>query len=70
VLRLCWEVDLTGPTVLVVGSEARGLSEAVRDVATERAGIPMPGGAESLNAGAAAAVLLYEAVRQRRTRPA
>jgi len=64
--RMCWEVDLTGPTVLVVGSEAHGLSESVLAVATDRATIPMPGGAESLNAATAAAVLLYEAVRQRR----
>ena len=53
------------PTAVVVGSEASGLSEAVLAMATDRATIPMPGGAESLNAAAAAAVLLYEAVRQR-----
>ena len=68
--RVCWDVDLRGPTVLVVGSEARGVSSAVRAEATERLAIPMPGGAESLNAGAAAAVLLYEATRQRRQPPA
>jgi len=61
-----WEVDMAGPTVLVVGSEAHGLSESVLAAATDRAMIPMPGGAESLNAAAAAAVLLYEAVRQRK----
>jgi TrmH family RNA methyltransferase len=60
-----WEADLRGPTVLVMGSEAHGLSEEVRAAADGTMSIPMPGGAESLNAGAAAAVLLCEAVRQR-----
>jgi len=64
--RPCWEADLRRPTVLVVGSEAHGASDAVRAEATERITIPMPGGAESLNAAVAAAVLLYEALRQRR----
>ncbi|MFW6108557.1 MAG: TrmH family RNA methyltransferase [bacterium] len=63
--RLCWEADLRGAAVLVVGSEARGLSEAVLAAAGERVRVPMPGGAESLNAAMAAGVLLYEAVRQR-----
>jgi len=49
----------------VVGSEVRGLSAAVRAEADEGVRIPMPGGAESLNAGVAAGVLLYEALRQR-----
>jgi len=66
--RLCWEADLTGPTVVVVGSEAHGLSETVRAAATERVAVPMPGGAESLNAGVVAGVLLYEALRQRSAR--
>jgi len=63
--KLCWEAELAGPMALVVGSEARGVSEAARAQADEAVAIPMPGGAESLNAAAAAAVLLYEAVRQR-----
>ena len=67
--RLCWSVPLTGPTVLVVGGETRGLSEAVSAAADQRVAIPMPGGAESLNAGVAAGVLLYEAVRQRAAAP-
>jgi len=63
--RRVWDSDLRSPLALVVGSEAHGLSPAVRAVADETVGIPMPGGAESLNAAAAAAVLLYEVVRQR-----
>ncbi|HUT31998.1 MAG TPA: RNA methyltransferase [Planctomycetota bacterium] len=66
----CWEADLCGPTVLVVGSEAHGVSDAVRAEATDRVAIPMPGRAESLNAAAAAAILLYEALRQRLDREA
>jgi len=68
--RRCWEADLRGPAVVVVGSEAHGASDAVRAEATERVAIPMPGGAESLNAAAAAAILLYEASRQRLDREA
>ena len=60
-----WEADLCGPAVLVVGSEARGVSDAARAEATDRVAVPMPGGAESLNAAATAAILLYEALRQR-----
>ncbi len=63
--RPCWAVDLTGATVIVVGSEARGVGEATGAMADEQVAIPMPGGGESLNAGAAAGVLLYEALRQR-----
>lgn len=60
--------DLTGPAVLVVGNETRGMSSAWQELADEIALIPMGGAASSLNAAAAAAVLLYEADRQRRTR--
>lgn len=63
--RLAWETDLCGPTLIVIGSEAHGASDAVRAEATDLVAIPMPGGAESLNAAAAAAILLYEALRQR-----
>ncbi|WP_165986697.1 23S rRNA (guanosine(2251)-2'-O)-methyltransferase RlmB [Streptomyces sp. YIM 98790] len=56
---------LDGPVVLVVGSEGRGLSRLVGEVCDVRARIPMPGAAESLNAGVAAGVVLYEAARIR-----
>jgi TrmH family RNA methyltransferase len=45
------------------------VTDTVRADATERLAIPMPGGTESLNVAAAAAILLYEALRQRRDRP-
>jgi TrmH family RNA methyltransferase len=62
-----WRVPLAGPAALVVGSEHRGLPAAWLDAADEQVVIPMPGsgGVDSLNAAAAAAVLLFDAVRQR-----
>lgn len=63
--RLPQEVDLTGPTAFVFGGEGAGLSEALQARADVRVTIPMAAGIESLNVGAAAAVLLFERVRQR-----
>jgi RNA methyltransferase, TrmH family len=61
------EVDYRGPTALVLGSEATGLSSvwAGNDVKAVR--LPMLGAADSLNVSATAAVLFYEALRQRQT---
>ncbi|MEU5579465.1 MULTISPECIES: 23S rRNA (guanosine(2251)-2'-O)-methyltransferase RlmB [Streptomyces] len=56
---------LSGPVVIVVGSEGKGLSRLVGETCDFRVRIPMPGGAESLNAGVAAGVVLYEAARRR-----
>ncbi|MET9070839.1 23S rRNA (guanosine(2251)-2'-O)-methyltransferase RlmB [Streptomyces sp. NPDC004232] len=56
---------LDGPVVIVVGSEGRGLSRLVGETCDFRVRIPMPGGAESLNAGVAAGIVLYEAARRR-----
>ena len=58
-------VDWTGPRGLVVGAETRGVSDAWRDACQGTVGVPMLGGVESLNAAAAAAVILFEAARQR-----
>jgi TrmH family RNA methyltransferase len=63
--RLHVEADLRGPLALVVGSEATGLSEAWRGPDVESVRLPMAGVADSLNVSVAAAVLLYEAWRQR-----
>lgn len=60
------DADLTRPALLAVGNETRGLSEAWRSLCDELLLVPMSGSATSLNAAAAAAILLYEAVRQRR----
>lgn len=56
---------LDGPVVIVVGSEGKGLSRLVGETCDYRVSIPMPGGAESLNAGVAAGIVLYEASRRR-----
>jgi TrmH family RNA methyltransferase len=58
-------VDLTAPTVLLLGGEGGGLPGPLLEAAAERVRIPMTGTASSLNVHAAAAVLLYEAARQK-----
>jgi TrmH family RNA methyltransferase len=60
------DLDYTGRVAFVVGNEAWGIPEDDRALLTDVVGIPMPGDAESLNAGIAGAILLFEAVRQRR----
>jgi 23S rRNA (guanosine2251-2'-O)-methyltransferase len=55
------------PVVLVVGSEGRGLSRLVREACDLVASIPIGAGTESLNAGVAAGVALYEVARKRRS---
>lgn len=60
------EVDLASGAVLLLGSEAEGLGQTWRDPAVTPIRLPMCGVADSLNVSAAAAVLFYEALRQRR----
>jgi TrmH family RNA methyltransferase len=62
--------DLSGPTAIVVGSEAHGLPQAWLERADVRVRIPMFGRADSLNVSISAAIIVYEAVRQRLTGPA
>ena len=57
------KIDWTSPCMLVVGNEGNGLSAEARAACSERATIPMRGRAESLNASAAAAILLWEMMR-------
>jgi len=59
-----FDADLRGRVMLLVGNEGAGLSDAALDVATLQVAIPMPGGFESLNAAVAAAVCVFEKVRQ------
>ncbi len=59
-----YELDLKGPVAWAFGNEGAGLSARVRGLATDRAHIPMPGSAESLNVAAAAAICLFEQLRQ------
>ena len=61
----CWQLDLRQPVALITGGEAEGASAEARQAADEWVTIPMPGRSESLNAAVAAAVILFEVVRQR-----
>jgi 23S rRNA (guanosine2251-2'-O)-methyltransferase len=60
-----WETDLTGPLGLVIGSEGDGMGRLVREQCDFLVGIPMRGKLNSLNASAAAGILMYEVLRQR-----
>ncbi|MBA2561026.1 MAG: RNA methyltransferase [Propionibacteriales bacterium] len=62
---LVTDVELAGPTAIVVGSEHAGVSSHLRRCADKSAALPMVGRVNSLNVATSAAVLLYEAVRQR-----
>jgi TrmH family RNA methyltransferase len=64
--RELWEEDLTGPVAIALGPEHEGLSPAWTEAAEARVRVPMRGAADSLNVGVTGALLLYEAVRQRR----
>ena len=65
--RRHWDLDLTGRVAVVVGSEGRGLSRLVRERCDWLAALPLAPGVDSLNVSAAAAVFLYEVLRQRGT---
>ena len=60
-----YAADLKGPAAIVIGSEGDGMTRLVREKCDFLVSIPMKGKISSLNASAAAAILLYEAVRQR-----
>ena len=62
----CWNMDLSVPLALIVGSEAEGASGLARQLANMPVSIPMLGQTESLNAGVAGAILMFEVVRQRK----
>ena len=61
----CYEADLTGPMVLVVGSEGKGLSRLTKETCDFLVRIPMHGKINSLNASVAGAILMYEVMKQR-----
>ena len=63
-----WDVDMTGPVAIVVGSEQHGVTPVWLDAADTVARIPMAG-VDSINVAAAAAVMLFEAIRQRHEAP-
>ena len=60
------KADYSGKVGILIGNEANGLSDEVADLAEEKVLIPMAGNVESLNAGVAAALLMYEAFRKQR----
>jgi len=64
----CWEMDLRQPLVLVIGGEADGASQQARNLTNGKISIPMNGNTESLNAGVAGSVLMFEVVRQRQSK--
>ena len=63
--KLLYDADLRRPTALVMGAEETGISKEVLKLCDERLAIPLIGRIESLNVSAVAAVMLFEAVRQR-----
>jgi TrmH family RNA methyltransferase len=68
--RSLFEIDFNRPIAVLIGSEGPGLPPALVDNADERATIPMDAPVESLNAAVTAALIVYEARRQRRRRQA
>ena len=58
-------MDQTTDCAVIIGNEANGLSDEISEMASDLVKIPMPGKAESMNAGIAGGILIYEAVRQR-----
>ena len=65
--RLYYDTDMTCATAIVMGTESTGLTTSWREAADAHIRIPMNGKLDSLNVSVSAAVLLYEAVRQRLT---
>ena len=63
--KLMYDADLKKPTVIIMGSEEKGISKEVLKLCDEQLAIPLIGSIESLNVSAAAAVMLFEVVRQR-----
>src|SRR5262249_12896873 len=67
--RSLYDLDLRGEVAWLFGNEGAGLSSKAKGMATTEVRIPMPGQAESMNVAAAAAICLFEQVRQRASRP-
>lgn len=67
--QVYWDVDLRQPTLLLMGNEGAGLSQELTELADLAISIPLSSGVESLNVTISAALVLYEAKRQRRASP-
>jgi len=61
-----YDIDLTGPTALVMGAEAKGMRRLTREACDYLAKLPMAGEVSSLNVSVATGICLFEALRQRR----
>ena len=62
---LIYDIDLTGPMAIIMGSEDRGINPSILKIVTHKAKLPLLGEIESLNVGVACGAFLYETVRQR-----
>ena len=62
---LLYDADMTGPCAIIMGSEGKGISQSMLDLADVKVAIPMAGEITSLNVSVASAIVMYEAVRQR-----
>lgn len=60
-----YDIDLKDNSIIAVGNEGNGISREIYDICDEKVKIPMPGGAESLNVGIAAGIMMFEVVRQK-----
>ncbi|MBU3175521.1 RNA methyltransferase [Clostridium estertheticum] len=63
-----YDIDLKGKIIISVGNEGNGISDEVYEIGDLKIKIPMPGGAESLNAAVASSIMMYEVVRQKNIR--
>lgn len=63
--KLIYDINMQGPCAIIMGSEGKGISQSMLDLADDRAAIPMAGEITSLNVSVASAIIMYEAVRQR-----
>ncbi|MBF0507132.1 MAG: 23S rRNA (guanosine(2251)-2'-O)-methyltransferase RlmB [Nitrospirae bacterium] len=62
-----WDIDMSAPLALIVGSEGEGLRRTVREMCDSTVSLPMKGAVNSLNVSVAAGILAYEVMRQRKT---
>lgn len=68
--RLYWDLDMTGPTALVLGGEDRGIGQLLKEQCDFLIRLPMKGQVNSLNAAVAGSIVLYELLRQRTSKQA
>ncbi len=61
-----YDIDYNEKYVIAIGNESRGVDNSILEIADSLIKIPMPGNAESLNAGVAASIIMYEAMKQRK----